>query len=113
MVTIDLKKLYVIAKKFGNLKGLDCRANDILLDAKSNSKVSFARIGFAFNVMSLEDSTLNMMIIKCPNYVEYRVEFESSISYTEFQAKLAEKIQEVGSKLEKQYSTVATTGLLL
>ena len=113
MVTIDLKKLYAIAKKFGNLDGDFCRLDNILLDAKSNSRVSFARIGFAFDVMSLEDSTLNIMVIKCPNDVEYRVEFESSISYTEFQSKLAEKIQEVGSKLKKQYSTVAATGLLL
>jgi hypothetical protein len=113
MVTIDLKKLYAVAKKFGNLKGDNCKLNNILLDAKSNSRVSFARIGFTFNVMSLEDATLNMMVINCPNDIEYRVEFESSISYSEFQSKLTKKIQEVGYKLKKQYSTVATTGILL
>ena len=113
MVTIDLKKLYAVAKKFGNLEGDFCRLDNILLDAKSNSKVSFARIGFTFNVMSLETNTLNMMVIKCPNDVEYRIEFESSISYSEFQSKLTEKIQEVGYKLKKQYSAVATTSLLL
>lgn len=113
MVTIDLKKLYVVAKKFGNLEGINCRLNNILLDAKSNSRVSFARIGFTFNVMYHEDATLNMMVINCPNDIEYRIEFESSISYSEFQSKLTEKIQEVGHKLKKQYSTVATTGILL
>lgn len=112
MVTIDIKKLYIMAKNFEKLKGDNCCQNNILLDPESNTYVSFARIGFCFSATTFETHTLNMMIIKCQNDIEYRIEFESEISCLELYKKLSEKIQMIGCKLKKQYSTVATTAIL-